>query len=470
METQRASKVDQEENFSRAKELLHKLLSSESIVQELGSYGSANAKQVYTNAATIFALVVQRLAGGITLKETVKMMVDEHRDILGSENRRVQEGTLAENPSAYDKARRTIPLQRVANFCHLVCNRLADLCGNGFDGKRVYVVDGTTISLPPTKDLAEKFPPASNQHGQSVWPIMTLLVAHELDSSCCLVPEIGTMYGNKATSEIRLLKNLVANTVPKDCIVMGDSGFGIFAAAYHCRSNGQQFVFSLTKQRFRSHLKTATLLEETADYSTYELMWKPTSKELKSHPEIPADASLYVVIHQLKLDDGETLEVITDILYDANSIGSLYKHRYDCEFDIRDFKVTMDTENMRGRSYDTIMKELYGSVIAYNLVLQFRRDAAKQCRLPPRRLSFTDTWLDFRHDLLNKSATSLEQWQMLYAKALASACQRVLPNRRSKRSYPRVAYARRPKTTKFEKLYKAEAAKIRAEKRANSLE
>ena len=108
METQRASKVDQEENFSRAKELLHKLLSSESIVQELGSYGSANAKQVYTNAATIFALVVQRLAGGITLKETVKMMVDEHRDILGSENRRVQEGTRAENPSACDPARRTI--------------------------------------------------------------------------------------------------------------------------------------------------------------------------------------------------------------------------------------------------------------------------------------------------------------------------------------------------------------------------
>jgi hypothetical protein len=462
--------IDNQKEFSAAKKLLHELLSADEIVKELESQNSANIKQVYTNAATIFALVLQRLEGGLTLKQTVKRMIDQHRDMLRSENRRVQEGTLAENPSAYDQARRTIPLQNIADFCRLVCNRLADLSGDGFDGKRVYILDGTTISLPPTKDIAEKFPTARNQHGRSAWPIMSLLVAHELDSSCCLVPEIGAMYGSKAVSELTLMKKLLANTVPNDCIVMGDSGFGVFAAAHHCRQNGQQFVFSLTKQRFRSHLKTATLLQEGTGYKTFEVIWKPSPKELKNHTEIPADSALHAIIHQLELEDGKTLEVITDVLYDASSIGSLYKHRYDCEFDIRDFKVTMDTESMRARSHDTIMKELYGSVIAYNLVLQFRRDAAKRCGLPPRRLSFSDTWLDFCHDLLNKMATSLEQWQMLYAKAIASACQRVLPDRRGKRTYPRVAYTRRPKTTKFEQSQKAEASKIREEKRAQSLE
>ncbi len=459
-----------DDDFSAARKLLQELLSADSIVKELEGHNSANAKQVYTNSATIFALVLQRLQKGLTLKETVKKMIDEHRDMLRSDNRRVQERTLSENASAYDQARRTIPLERVKDFCRLVCDRLADLCGDGFDGKRVYILDGTTISLPPTKDIAEKFPPASNQHGQSAWPIMSLLVAHELHSSCCLAPEIGTMYGSKATSEIALMKKLLSHTVPKDCIVMGDSGFGIFAAAHHCHKNGQQFVFALTKQRFRSHLKNAKLIDEGTGYKTYEVIWNPSKSELGNHSEIPADASLYAIIHQLELQNGKTLEVITDVLCDAASIGQLYKHRYDCEFDIRDFKVTMDTENMRARSYDTIMKELYGSVIAYNLVLQFRRDAAKRCGLQARRLSFSDTWLDFRHDLLDKNAKSLEHWQLFYAKALASACQRVLPNRRGKRSYPRVAYTRRPKTTKFEKLHKAEAAQIRKEKQAKSLE
>ena len=461
---------DSQQDFSAARTLLHELLSSAEIVRELDRDGSANAQQVYSNAATIFALVLQRLEGGLTLKQTVKRMVDQHRDMLHSENRRVQEGTLSENASAYDQARRTIPLQRVAGFCRLVCDRLADHCGDGFDGKRVYILDGTTISLPPTKDLSEKFPTARNQFGQSAWPIMSLLVAHELDSSCCLVPEIGPMYGSQATSELGLMKKLLANTVPKDCIVMGDSGFGVFAAAHHCRTNGQSFVFSLTKQRFGSHLKTATLLEQGNGYTSYEVTWKPSPKELKNHTEIPSDATIHVFIHQLELDDGNTLEVLTDMPYDAISIGALYRHRYDCEFDIRDFKVTLDTENMRARSVDTVMKELYGSVIAYNLVLQFRRDAAKRCGLKPRRLSFSDTWLDFRHSLLIKSATTLEQWQLLYASGLASASQRVLPDRRGKRSYPRVAYTRPAKKTKFERLHRDEAARLREEKRLNSLE
>jgi hypothetical protein len=470
MNTQQASENGRQEDFSAARKLLHELLSAHSIVKELEKQGSTSAKQVYTNAATIFALVLQRLEGGLTLKQTVKRMIDEHRDMLRSDNRRVEEGTLSENASAYDQARRSLPLQRIADFCSLVCNQLAKLCGNGFDGKRVYLLDGTTISLPPTKELAERFPTAKNQHGESAWPIMSLLVAHELDSSCCLVPQIGTMYGSKATSEIKLMKELVADTVPKDSIVIGDSGFGVFAAAYHCRKNSQQFVFSLTKQRFRSHLKTATLIDEGKGFKTYEMAWKPSPKELKNHSEIPSGVSVHVFIHQLELDNGNTLEVITDVPYDAISIGALYQHRYDCEFDIRDFKVTMNTENMRARTCDTIMKELYGSVIAYNLVLQFRRDAASRCGLKPRRLSFSDVWLDFRHDLLGKTASSLEQWQLLYARALASAAQRVLPDRRGKRSYPRVAHSKRPKTTKFEKLHKADAAKIREEKRANSLE
>ena len=55
----------------------------------------------------------------------------------------------------------------------------------------------------------------------------------------------------------------------------------------------------------------------------------------------------------------------------------------------------MDTENIRAKKLDTVMKELLGSVIAYNLVAQFRRQAAELARVKPRRLSFTGTWLTF---------------------------------------------------------------------------
>ncbi len=45
-------------------------------------------------------------------------------------------------------------------------------------------------------------------------------------------------------------------------------------------------------------------------------------------------------------------------------------------------------------------KELYTSVIAYNLVAQFRRQAAKLAKVKPRRLSFKDVWTTLKDRLL----------------------------------------------------------------------
>ena len=97
------------------------------------------------------------------------------------------------------------------------------------------------------------------------------------------------------------------------------------------------------------------------------------------------------------------------------------------------------------------MKELLGSVIAYNLVAQFRRQAAKLARVQPRRLSFSGVWLTFQHHLLYAPPQTFEQWQETYAAALVSAANRRLPNRPRPRSSPRMAHPRRPKTTKFQK-------------------
>lgn len=74
---------------------------------------------------------------------------------------------------------------------------------------------------------------------------------------------------------------------------------------------------------------------------------------------------------------------------DAQSRDALSLRQYDMEFDIRDLKVTMDTENIRAKRLVTVLKELPGSAIAYHVVAQFRTQAAKLGQVAPRRLSFT---------------------------------------------------------------------------------
>ncbi|QDV81319.1 IS4 family transposase [Novipirellula sp.] len=441
--------ADEESRFGKAKALLAELLELPKLQRVFEDHDCANARMVYTQAPTLWLLVLQRLEGGISLTDAVADLLKNHTDIL-PDNRRVQENRLSENNSAYNAARKRIPLAVVEEFSHRICDHLASRAPKAFLDRRVFIIDGTTITLPPTEALQKAFPPASNQHGETVWPIARLLVANEMQTGCALLPQVDPMYGADNKSELEQAKPIIER-LPKRSIVLADSGFGIFNVAHHCQLHHQDFVLRLTKQRFRSYRKSATLVDQGDGYKTFHLIWRPTPKDRRTNLDLSKDTSIEVFLHQIELENGDTLEIVTSLETDAHSAAALYVRRYDVEFDIRDVKVTMDTENIRAKSVDTVMKELMGSIIAYNLVAQLRKQAAKLIRVDPRELSFTGVWTTFKHHLLREKLTTLEEWRLAYHGALVSAAGRKLPNRKLPRSYPRIAHPRRQKTTKFQK-------------------
>jgi hypothetical protein len=285
------------------------------------------------------------------------------------------------------------------------------------------------------------------------------MVANEMQSGCALLPQIDPMYGPKRSSEAEQARRIVRR-LPEHSLVMADSGFGIFSVGYHSTQAGHDILFRLTQSRFNALRKSARLIDEGPFHKSYCLIWQPSAKDRKSNPHLPGEAAMEVAIHQVELDNGTFLYLLTTLEIDATGAAELYSRRYDVEFDIRDLKVTMDAENILAQSVVMVKKELLTSVIAYNLIVQFRRQAAKLARVQPRRLSFKGVWLSFRDHLLLKEPENSSDWQHLYAAALISAGKRKLPSRSKPRSYPRIAHPRRPKSTKFMKTQrKTEAQK-----------
>ena len=265
------------------------------------------------------------------------------------------------------------------------------------------------------------------------------------DGSLTIITAIRA-YKNEAEQARRIVRRL-----PDNSVVMADSGFGIFSVGYHGTQAGHDILFRLTKSRFHALRKQGRLIETGPFHKSYALTWQPSCKDRKSNPDLPCDAAIEVAIHEIELDDGSFLYLVTTLQIDATSAAELYSRRYDVEFDIRDLKVTMDAENILAQSVVMVKKELMTSVVAFNLIAQFRRQAAKLVGIQPRRLSFKGVWLSFRDHLLLKEPESLSEWQDLYTAALISASNRKLPNRSKPRSYPRRAHPRRPKSTKFMK-------------------
>jgi hypothetical protein len=439
-----------------AVDLLSSLLAEPLIADVLGEDTAPQSRAIYTRAVTIWMLILQRLGKGMTLEDVVSHMIDFNCNLF-PDNKRVREGTLSKNSSTYSAARQELPLETVLAFSNAVCDYLGRTSEPIFEDRRLFILDGTTMTLTPTPELREAFPPASNQHGESVWPIALLAVAHELRTGCALLPQIDPMYGPNKSSETKQCLKIIEN-LPENSIVMADSNFGIFGVAYACRQAGHNFLLRLTAQRFKSLVKQARLHSQEGQCKTYTLSWHPSAQDRRSTLELPKGTRLTCFLHEVTLPNGQLLYLVTDLRTSAPCAAELYRQRYKAEFDIRDVKVTLDTESIRAQSVSMVMKELMSSIVAFNLVAQLRRQAAKLAKVEPRRLSFTGVWRTFRNDLLFTNATTPEEWQEQYTKALISASRCLLPKRKMPRTCPRVAHHRRPKTTKFQKSQRSSKA------------
>lgn len=455
-DSQPAKDTSSEQPFVAARELLSKLIGLPETQQVFDSDGPPDSKMVYTNGVTLWMLILQRLGNGQSLSEIVTQVFQNERDLL-PDNKRVREGRLSDNTGAYAKARKRLPRELIHRFSEQVCNYLGSISEPIFDGRRVFILDGTTITLPPTPALIKAFPPATNQYGTSVWPVAMLMVANEMQSGCALLPQVDPMYGENRSSEAKQAKQLI-DQLPVNSIVLADSGFGIFSVAHACTNTGHDFLFRLSATRFKALRRQAELIDQGAKHKSYRLKWTPSVKDRSSNQELASDASIDVVIHEVTVENGRLLYLVSSLEVEAASVAKLYSYRYDVEFDIRDLKVTMDTENIRAKSVAMVEKELLTSIVAYNLVAQFRRQAAQLAKVKPRRLSFQGVWTSFRFGLLLKEPKTFVEWMRLYSDALNRAGKRKHPNRKEPRDYPRQAHPRRPKTTKFQKTQRKKTA------------
>lgn len=443
----------EEAEFDRAFELLVDLIDLEDADQLF----EQRAHTVYTASVVLWMLVYQRLKPDASLENAVKHLLETRPKHL-PENKRLHEGKLSTNSSSYSVARSRLPIEVVRWFADEVCHGIIATTEPSFDDRRVFVIDGTTIALAPEKELQVEFPPASNQLGEGVWPIALLTVFHELASGCALLPEVGPMYGEHAVSETTLACYGIEK-LPPCSLVMGDKGFGIFGVAHEANRYGHDFLFRMKKSNFQSLRKNAELQSQSEYHKTYRHTWTPTKHNRKTNPHLPADASLEVWLHEIVVTENLTLLLVTSLEHDAWTLSNLFERRYDVEIDIRNFKVVLDAENIRAKSVDTFTKELYTSVVAYNLTSQFRREAAALNNVPPRRMSFKRVWTTFQTFLLRHMYSEPRKWREAYKAALRYAMQDKLPNRPS-RQYKREAYRKRPKDAQFEKRKKP-ASKIK---------
>jgi hypothetical protein len=397
----------------------------------------------FTLQVTFWAFLLQVLTPGCACREVVRHVQLWWRERDG-------EKTLSSDTGAYCKARARLPLPWLEELFEALCAKLsAGVAAHQlWCGRRVMLVDGTTVSMPDTAANQELWPQQKGQKPGCGFPLMRLVGLFCLCSGGLMKTARGTMY----QAEGRLVRALWSLFKQGD-VALADRGFCSFAMIARLLANGVDSVMRL-HQRRRLGTKEGEWLGEGDRLIT----WKrpPRSQaglegKSEDYDTLAPELKLRVIQWRIEVPGFRTQEVIlvTTLLdpevYPAKALQDLYLRRWGVELYLREIKVLLGMDVLRCKSPAMIEREVLLHQIAYNLVRCVMQEAAQKHSAKLERLSFKGTldtmraWAPAIHAARHQPNASEER----YSAMLAIIAEDLLPYR-PHRSEPR-AKKRRPK-------------------------
>lgn len=317
-------------------------------------------------------------------------------------------------------------------------------------GLSVFAADGTTMLVPDSPENRAHFGGASAGAGRgtSGYPLVRVVALMAPRSHILVAARIGSY---RDSSEASLARDLFAE-VPDNSLTLVDRNF-LNAATLVGLWRGGANRHWLTRSKTTTKWTVIEQLGPGDDLVEFEV-----SKQARTlDPTLPRTFRARAVRYQRKGFTPQTAltSLLDPVAYPAREIAAMYHERWEIELGYDEIKTEMlgSEPTLRSKSPEGIEQEIWGVLLAYNLVRLEMERVAIRVGVPPVRISFVAAY----------RMISL-QWVMAWdsspgtipkhIKRLASDLGHfVLPPRRERPSYPRAVkvkmsnYARkRPKT------------------------
>jgi hypothetical protein len=342
-----------------------------------------------------------------------------HRNTALSDLPRVTGETFS--GSAFGKARKRLPL---AVFQRLLCRLSETLIPKSkasgdepdtrWKGHRVFMMDGSSASMPDTCELQQHFGQPGGQRPGCGFPVVHLTYLFHAGTG--LIREV--LAAPLRTHDMSQAVQLHQALEPGD-IGLGDRGFCSYA---HLALLSRRKVFGVFRlhQRKKTDFEIHDLVTDEATAQKRRLpRWlsqlgatdhlvewiKPKKPPAWMSGDQHAQLPDRLVVRELRYLVGRngfrTKEVtlVTTLLdaelYPLEALAELYRQRWQVEQHLRESKQTMGMDILKCKTVDGVLKELTVYAIVYNLVRVTLQAAAWRQKKPLFRLSFIDAlrWL-----------------------------------------------------------------------------
>lgn len=317
--------------------------------------------------------------------------------------------------SAYCQARQRLPVElfeRLADLFTQGLNRSSD--AGDWHGHRVMLVDGTGFSMPDTEELRSYFGQPGGQKRGCGFPVAHMLA--RIDAETGFLHDV--IVAPLRTHDMAHAADLHPKLAPDDVLV-ADRGFCSYA---HLALLSQANVHAVLRMHqaqivsFHPHrpcageilgtgLPTSRWIRQVGHRDQIVAWRKPKQRPkwmtAEQFASLPEELIVREIKHRIRSAGCRVREVtlVTTLLdakrYPATEVARLYQIRWQVEVDLRDLKITLGMDVLKGHKVETVLKEMHVFVVVYNLVRLVAVQAARRRRVRPHRISFIDAmrWL-----------------------------------------------------------------------------
>jgi hypothetical protein len=358
------------------------ILTEANILDVLNEHRIQFRNRVFNPITTIWGFLSQVLSEDHSCRDAVSRII-AHRAANGL-------AVCSPNTASYCDARSRIPTSVLRTLATRTAEELETSVADQWkwNGRSVFIVDGSHVSMPDTEENQAMYPQPSTQQPGIGFPLARITVALSLATGACHDLAIAP-YQGKGTGEKTLFRRMYDTLKPGD-VVLADALFDDYFIACELCQRGIDLVARVQHERTGSRIAQSG---PDGDIIVWQRPNKPrgmTGEQYRRYPK-------QLVMRQVAVDARDknnrvqqfkVLTTILDVSIGGEQIGDLYEYRWNGEVDIRSIKSTMQMDILRCKTPDMVHKEIWTHLLAYNLLRTVMAVVADQNDIEPRQVSF----------------------------------------------------------------------------------
>jgi hypothetical protein len=306
-------------------------------------------------------LIFQRLNDDRTLSAVTKDLRAGGADRLVPRRRKLSRRTRSPSTSAYSQARQRLPLALLQAALTHVAAVLARMAGGESGGRTApspplrlrQWLDGSTLAMLRTPDLAKEFSPGKNQRGSSGWCLLRIVVGFCAKTGAVFSATCGAQEQSEQAMAWTLMEPAAAFTV-----WIGDANFGVWSIVAQAARFHQDALVRLSPSRARRLCAGQPLRSGQERWITWNDLWLFTTLPSRDYP----------------------IELLV----------RWYGQRWQAELNFRYVKTQLKLDVLHVNTAAMARKEFYAGLLAYSLVRAVMWEAGERLEQPQAVISFSE--------------------------------------------------------------------------------